>query len=179
MVRSYLAGLTMLMSMAIAQPILAVNPPATTPITRPDSQTLASLTATLQQNPQDIDAHIERGFLYLQLNQNLAAIDDYNAVIKIDPNHALAYNNRAIAKTHLRDNWGAYLDYTQAIKIRPNQPMTHNYRAVVRQRLGDCKGAIADLRIAAELFRQQGDNVNYQRTLASLKQFQAKIYQKV
>lgn len=166
----------MLVSIAIVQqPILAVNPPSIPPTAETDSPTLASLNTAIQKNPQDIDAYIQRGLAYLRLNQNVAAIADYTAAIKLDPDHALAYNNRAIAKINLKDNWGAYLDYTQVIRIRPNQAITHNNRAIVRQRLGDCKGAIADLRIAAELFRQQGDQVNYQRALVNLKYFQRKV----
>jgi tetratricopeptide (TPR) repeat protein len=137
-----------------------------------DNPSVESLNTVLQQNPPDLEAYIERGLLHAKLNQHQAAIADYTEIIRLDPNHALAYNNRAVAKLNLQDYWGAYQDYTQVIRIRPNQAITHNNRAIVRQRLGDCKGAIADLRIAAELFRQQGDQYNYQRTLANLKFFQ-------
>lgn len=176
MIKYYLAGLTMLVSIAISQqPILAVNPPSVAPVVEADSPTLTSLNAAIRQNPQDIEAYLQRGLAYIRLNQNVAAIADYTHVIKLDPDHALAYNNRAVAKINLKDNWGAYLDYNQVIRIRPNQAITHNNRAIVRQQLGDCKGAIADLRIAAELFRQQGNQLNYQRTLVNLKYFQRKV----
>ncbi len=164
----YVPGLHILSTIAITcTPLVAVATPTPT-----DGQNLASLNASLQQNPQDIEAYVERGLLHAKLDRQLAAIADYTAVIQLDPNHALAYNNRAVAKINLKDYWGAYLDYTQVVRIRPNQAITHNNRAVVRHRMGDCKGAIADLRIAAELFRQQGDQYNYQRTLANLKHFQ-------
>ena len=140
----------------------------------PEQQTITSLNAVLQQNPQDIDAYVERGILYATLDRNLLAIADYTEAIRLDPNRALAYNNRAVAKLNLRDYRGAYLDYTQVVRILPDKAITYNNRATARQGMGDCKGAIADLRIAAALFQLQGDDFNYQRTLANLKVFQKK-----
>ncbi len=175
MVKYCFPGLTILATIAITwMPILAVAAPNPTQIATEDLQSLDRLNASLQQNPQDLDTYFQRGLLHAKLNQNLAAIADYTAIVQLDPNYALAYNNRAVAKLNLKDYWGAYLDYTQVLRINPDRAITHNNRAIVRQHLGDCKGAIADLRIAAELFRQQGDQFNYQRTLANLKYFQRK-----
>ncbi len=169
----HLSGLKFLLILTIAQiwTSAAVAAPNSSQ-SDSDSQALVNLDTALQQDPRNIDAYIERGLLHAKLNQNLAAVTDYSTVIQLDPNRAIAYNNRAIAKVNLRDYWGAYQDYTQVVRIRPEQAITYNNRAVVRQKLGDCKGSIADLRIAAELFRLQGDPVNYQRTLANLKFFQ-------
>lgn len=152
-------------------PQIAVATPDATQ-TAPDRQTIASLDATLQQNPQDLDAYIQRGRLYARLNKSLLAIADYTEAIRRDPNYAIAYNDRAMVKLNLKDYWGAYSDYSQVVRILPDQAITYNNRAAARHQLGDCKGAIADLRIAAELFRQQGDRSNYERTLANLKYFQ-------
>jgi tetratricopeptide (TPR) repeat protein len=154
-------------------PIVAIAAPDLTQITSaPDLQTIASLDATIQQNPQDLDAYLQRGRLYARLNKSLLAIADYTEAIRRNPNYALAYNDRAVVKLNLKDYWGAYLDYTQVVRILPDQAITYNNRAAARHQLGDCKGAIADLRIAAELFREQGDQFSYQRTLANLKYFQ-------
>jgi tetratricopeptide (TPR) repeat protein len=173
MVKYCLPGLNILTVIVFAwMPIVAVSAPNPTQVAAEDLSSLDRLNAALQQHPQDIDTYIQRGLLHAKLDQNLAAIADYTAIIQLDPNHLLAYNNRAVAKLNLKDYWGAYLDYSQVVRIAPDRAITHNNRAIVRQRLGDCKGAIADLRIAAELFRQQGDQFNYQRTLANLKYFQ-------
>jgi tetratricopeptide (TPR) repeat protein len=176
MVKSAFPGLRILATIAIVwMPSFAVAAETAIPQggrAANDNPSLESLNATLQQNPQDLEAYVERGLLHAKLNRHQAAIADYTEIIRLDPNHALAYNNRAVAKLNLKDYWGAYQDYTQVVRIRPTQAITHNNRAIVRQKLGDCKGAIADLRIAAELFRQQGDQYNYQRTLANLKYFQ-------
>jgi tetratricopeptide (TPR) repeat protein len=176
MVKSTFSGLRLLATIAIIwMPSFAVAAETAIPQSgraANDNPSLESLNATLQQNPQDIEAYIDRGLLHAKLNQHQAAIADYTEIIRLDSNHALAYNNRAVAKLNVKDYWGAYEDYTQVVRLRPTQAITHNNRAIVRQKLGDCKGAIADLRIAAALFRQQGDQYNYQRTLANLKYFQ-------
>ena len=164
----------------ISMPLLAVAAPDPTQVqTQPDTAppastppTIASLDAALQQNPQDVDAYLQRGILHARLQQNLPAIVDYTQVIRLDPNHALAYNNRAAAKLNMRDYRGAVLDYNEVLRILPEQAITYNNRAYARHQAGDCKGAIADLRIAMELFRIKGDSYNYQRSLANLKQFQ-------
>ena len=151
---------------------IAVAVPTTTPVVIEDTQRLNALNTALKNNPFDVQIYIQRGLLYDRLEDDLAAIYDYTEVIRLAPNNVIAYNNRAVARLHRRDYWGAYLDYTQLVKIQPNQPKIHTSRAIVRQQLGDCKGAIADLRIAAILFYQQGDRVNYQKTLVNLKHFQ-------
>jgi tetratricopeptide (TPR) repeat protein len=187
MIKSLLSRLSILSAIALVSiPVVATaaptdptpvatEPPASVPspaATAPP--TIASLDATLKQHPEDLDARLQRGILHAQRSQNIPAMVDYTEVIRLDPNNALAYNNRAAVKVNMRDYWGAYLDYTQVVRIQPDKAITYNNRAYARHRLGDCKGAIADLRIAAELFRLQGDPVNYQRALANLKVFQRK-----
>ena len=161
--------LTSIGSIAMPLPTVAAPDPIQVRSSQP---TIASLNVALQQNSQDLDAHLQRGILYARLEQNIPAIADYTQVIRLDPNHALAYNNRAAAKLNMKDYRGAYLDYTQVIRILPQQAITYNNRATARHQLGDCVGAIVDLKIAAALFKMQGDPVNYQRTLANLKYFQ-------
>jgi tetratricopeptide (TPR) repeat protein len=156
---------------AIWMPIVAIAAPDPTASTT-DSQALVSLDTALQQNPRDLDAYLQRGRLYAKLDRSVLAIADYTEVIRLAPNNAVAYNDRATVKLYSKDYWGAYLDYSQVVRILPEQAITYNNRAAARHQLGDCKGAIADLRIAAELFRLQGDNYNYQRTLTNLKYFQ-------
>ena len=172
MIKYLLSQLSILTTIAIVSFPLVATADIKSNQPEPERQTIASLNAALQQNPQDIDAYVERGILHATLDRNLLAIADYTEAIRLDPNRALAYNNRAVAKLNLRDYRGAYLDYTQVVRILPDKAITYNNRATARQGMGDCKGAIADLKIAAALFQLQGDSFNYQRTLANLKVFQ-------
>ncbi len=137
-----------------------------------DLQSLTSLDTTIQQNPRDLDAYLQRGRLNAKLGRTVLALADFTEIVRLDPDRAVAYNERATLKLNLKDFWGAYLDYSQVIRILPEKAIVYNNRAAARHQLGDCKGAIADLRIAAELFRQQGDSSSYQLTLENLKYFQ-------
>jgi tetratricopeptide (TPR) repeat protein len=136
------------------------------------SEEITSLSATIQQNPDRVDAYMERAAINYKLDRTLAAIADYTQAIRIDPQLAIAYNNRAIAKLKLRDYRGAYLDYSEVIRLEPEKAITYNNRAVLRHQLGDCRGAIVDLVTAAKLFKQQGNIPDYHRTLANLNHFQ-------
>jgi tetratricopeptide (TPR) repeat protein len=172
MIKYLLSKLSILTTIAVLSTPLFASAAPDPSQTEPAPQTISSLNAALQQNPQDIDAYVERGILHAQLDRNLLAIADYTEAIRLDPNRALAYNNRAIAKLNLRDYRGAYLDYTQVVRILPEKAIAYNNRATARQGMGDCQGAIKDLKVAAALFQLQGDSISYQRTLANLRVFQ-------
>jgi tetratricopeptide (TPR) repeat protein len=134
-------------------------------------QEISELNTTIQAEPTNVDAYVQRGFLQAKLDRYLPAISDYTSAIERDPNHVLAYNNRAVAKISIKNYRGAFDDYTQVIRLEPTKAITYNNRAIVRHQLGDCKGAIADLRTAAGLFQQQGDTKSYDRAIANLKVF--------
>jgi tetratricopeptide (TPR) repeat protein len=175
MTKYLLSKLSILLS-AIAltsTPLLTLAAPDSSQ-TQAAQPTLASLDATLQQNPKDLDAYLQRGILHARLQQNIPAIADYTEVIRLDPNNIVAYSNRANAKVNMQDYQGAYLDYSQVLRIEPERAIAYNNRAFARHQLGDCKGAISDLKIAVELYRIMGDSNGYQSALANLKKFQRK-----
>ena len=53
-------------------------------------------------------AYFERGYAYLNLNQNKEAVADFDRAIKIKPDYAEAYAHRAFAKYKLELGDGAY-----------------------------------------------------------------------
>ena len=172
MIKYLLAKLSILAIVTVGSIPLSASAAPDPSLIESAQPTIASLNIALQQNPQDVDAYVERGILHAKLDRNLPAIADYTEAIRLDPNRVLAYNNRAIAKLNLRDYRGAYLDYNQVVRIVPNKAIAYNNRATARQGMGDCKGAIADLKMAAALFQLQGDSSSYQRTMANLRVFQ-------
>jgi tetratricopeptide (TPR) repeat protein len=134
---------------------------------------IATSTNTEDPMVEQIDRYMLRAANDYSEGKTLSAIADYTAVIRLDPNLAIAYNNRAIAKMKVRDYRGAFLDYTQVLRIEPEKAIVYNNRAVVRQQMGDCRGAAADLAVAARLFKQQGNLRDYDRTIANLSRFKA------
>jgi tetratricopeptide (TPR) repeat protein len=119
-------------------------------------------------NPNYAKAYYNRGNVRDDLGDKQGAITDYNQAIKINPNYAKAYSNRGIVRDDLGDKQGAIADYNQAIKINPNLAQAYYNRGVVRKQLGDKQGAIQDVQKAGELFKQQGDNANYERAMKLL-----------
>ena len=69
-------------------------------------------------------------------------IDDYTALIKLNPKNINAYANRASAKTYLNDNEGAIADYGVAAKLDDRYRWTY-YNSIGNLKLSnDLKGAI-------------------------------------
>ncbi|WP_375513421.1 tetratricopeptide repeat protein [uncultured Nostoc sp.] len=97
---------------------------------------------------------------------------DYNAALKINPNHAKAYYNRGIVRSNLGDNQGAIADYNAVLKINPNYANAYYNRGNAHFNLGDKQGAIVELQKAAELFRQQRNTELYQQALELIRKYQ-------
>jgi len=53
------------------------------------------------------------------------AIQDFNKVIELNPNYALAYFYRGTAKSDLEDYHGAIKDYNKAIELYPKYAHTY------------------------------------------------------
>ena len=80
-----------------------------------------------------------------------AAIDDYGAALKIEPNFAVALNNRAWAY----HKWGrgaqGLRDVEKSLQLNPMSEHTWDTRAHIRQIMGNHAGAFADYEQAANL----------------------------
>jgi tetratricopeptide (TPR) repeat protein/V8-like Glu-specific endopeptidase len=129
---------------------------------------VADYNQAIKINPNYAEAYGNRGNTRAKLGDQQGAIADYNQVIKINPNLAEAYSNRGNVRNQLGDKQGAITDYTQAIKINPNLAEAYYNRGIARYKLGDKPGAIQDLQKAGELFKQQGDNANYEQAMKLL-----------
>ncbi|MHC5832808.1 MAG: tetratricopeptide repeat protein, partial [Nostoc sp.] len=91
-----------------------------------------------------------------------AANEDFTQAININPNDAVADKNRGLAHYKLGDQLAVIEDYTQAININPNDANTYYNRGLARSALGHKLAAIEDFRKAADLYKQQGKESNYQ-----------------
>ncbi|MBF2063972.1 MAG: hypothetical protein IGS39_06035 [Calothrix sp. C42_A2020_038] len=74
-------------------------------------------TATLQLDPQNVDAYIGRGNARSYLKDYQAAIADYTKAINISTNAAVAYMNRAVINCTLGSKQSAIQDYQRAVHI--------------------------------------------------------------
>ena len=100
------------------------------------------------------------------------AIADYTQAIKLYPKYPLAYNNRGIAYGKLEQYQRAINDYTQAIELDPNNSSAYNNRSNTYHNLEEYQRALEDYKKAAQLFRQQGNEADYQNALNQIYKLQ-------
>ena len=111
-------------------------------------------------NAESIPAHMSRGYLYFQLSKHAEAIDDFGAVVQINPKAAVAYNNRGYNLFQLGKDVDALRDYDEAIKLEPKYGLAHQNRAWLlattdNKNLRDVKAAIESATAASELSEYQ------------------------
>jgi serine/threonine protein kinase/Tfp pilus assembly protein PilF len=145
---------------ASIQPKVSSTQPAATPkaVSKEDRASLAKYNQTIEINPKDTNAYVDRGVLKAsKLNDTSGALADCNRAIQIDPNHAKAYLVRGILKADkLNDTKGGLADYDRAIQITPDYDTVYFIRGALKtDKFNDTKGALADYNRAIEI------NANY------------------
>jgi len=126
----------------------------------------------IKLDPNDALVYNNRGIFYYNLGDKQKAIDDYSQAIKLNPNYAAAYHNRGVVYYDLGDKQKAIDDYNQAIKLNPNYADAYYGRGNTRSQLDNKEGAIQDFQKAAELYKQQGNQEWYQKSLNKIKELQ-------
>ncbi len=88
--------------------------------------------------------HVKQGDECFQKKEYEAAIDNYNAALKLNSYDAEVYYKRGLARYYLVDDEKAIQDYNQAIKINPKYGKAYNKLGLARYELGDYEQAIED-----------------------------------
>ncbi len=152
---------------------------------------IADYDRAISLNPNLAEAYNNRGLARSKQQDFTGAIADYDRAISLNPNLAEAYNNRGLARSGQKDFNGAIADYDRAISLNPNLAEAYANRGfvhsqqiaqtltvpngaylTVRSSLDIKSLAIADFQKAANLFLQQGNKFNYQRSLDMINQLQ-------
>ena len=116
------------------------------------NKAISYYTKALQENPDYIDALINRANLYTEdIDNNALAMADYTKVIKLDPKNTNSYISRASCYAIAGDFNKALLDFNKAIALDPSNADTYRQRAQTQIRLNHFKPAIADLKQSAKL----------------------------
>ena len=124
------------------------------PASRPTSQA-AACTALIdsgrftRQNLAIL--HSNRGIAYGKAGDYDRAIADFDAAMRINPNHVRAYLNRGNANFARRDYDRAIADFSQAIRLEPKNVTIVMSRATAYEAKGDFGRAIADYDQALKL----------------------------
>jgi tetratricopeptide (TPR) repeat protein len=80
------------------------------------------------------------------------ALAEYDRIIAIQPNNAIAYNYRGVLKVKIQDFPGGLADYNRAIQLNANYGEAYSNRGNLKaNKLQDLQGAMADYDLAIEL----------------------------
>lgn len=78
---------------------------------------ITDLTDAIKLKGDDADYFVNRGNVYLRLNDYEAAINDYNSAIELEPNFAHAYNGRGYAYGEIGRTIDSFNDFITAIQL--------------------------------------------------------------
>lgn len=119
-------------------------------------------------NPEDADTYSNRGLAYYKLKEYLKAIEDYDKSIMLDSKNADFYVKRGIVYDDLQKYSRAIEDYDTAIALNPEVAFVYGLRGFAQHNLDNKSQARQDIETAAKLFKQQGDQRQYQDMLEAL-----------
>lgn len=97
------------------------------------------------------DARYFRGLAFAQQGYHDRAIADFDKVIQLEPNKAIAYNNRGGAYYLKEEYESAIKDFSIAIDLNPDDASTYNNRGVAYCLKKEYESAIADFSRAIDL----------------------------
>ncbi|HEY3791431.1 MAG TPA: caspase family protein [Bradyrhizobium sp.] len=134
--------------------------PSVTPEPKGDGQTAASLaddptiktlTAKLNDNPDDANALYRRGQVYASKGAYSLAINDFSDSLRLNSKDVEAYNNRCWARTVIGDLQAALKDCNEALRLRPSFVDALDSRGLLNLKSGQTKNAIADFDAALRI----------------------------
>jgi len=117
-------------------------------------------------------AYCNRAAVHLAQGETDKAIEDYSAVVDIDPTDSAGYNGRAFARAQKADpDLDASLkDCDQAIKLDPGNGAAFCTRGFIHMRLGNIDDAITDQRRAMDLEPKAQEPKDYLKELLAMKE---------
>lgn len=98
-----------------------------------------------------------RGNYRLEDGKPEEALQEFDTVLRKDPNHAPSHLGRALALMAMRQNDEALISFGVAVEIRPDFAAVYANRGILHDRMGRYPQAIADYRKALTLNLELGD----------------------
>jgi tetratricopeptide (TPR) repeat protein len=105
---------------------------------------LLKYSEAINENQGIWEAYNNRGNVHSILQDNKAAIADFDTAIQLHSKSSESYSNRGLSKSRLGDQEGAIADYDIAISLDPNLPTAFENRGVAKLLNGDFNGALDD-----------------------------------
>ncbi|MDF5718368.1 MAG: tetratricopeptide repeat protein [Rhizonema sp. NSF051] len=137
------------------------------------SEVIAQVTNSEKENTTDAKTYLERGYKRIENKDYKGAVEDFNQLLKIEPNNAYAYVGRGLASFLLEQYQVAKMDFDKAVEINPDIAYAYYFRGFANYALKDRQGAIADLRKASTLFKKERNQDFAQKADTAIKNIEA------
>jgi tetratricopeptide (TPR) repeat protein len=118
---------------------------------------LEEFNQAVELEPDNPEAHYNRGNVHYDLGNYQAALEDYDRTLELSPNKINAFYNRGLTHYELENYPEAIADFTRAIDANPNDADAYYKRGLVYYELLDYEKAIADYTEAIRLDPQQAN----------------------
>jgi tetratricopeptide (TPR) repeat protein len=115
------------------------------------NKTIATSTETIQSNPKNASAHVERGNARFSKGVFDKAISDYDEAIRLGFRGSDVYQARGMAHANRGDYHRAIVDYDEALRLDPTHADTYHNRGLAHAKREDYRLALADLSKVIEL----------------------------
>ena len=107
----------------------------------------------LKLQPHSVEALYDRGLFYQNTGQIEKAVNDYNELLKVDPNYAFAHFNLGyIAMKFEKDYAKAIPFFTRALTYEAHYVEAYYNRGVCYEKIGDIQKAKADYNEALTIY---------------------------
>jgi tetratricopeptide (TPR) repeat protein len=127
------------------------------------SEAIQLLDKAVEDDPDNINAFLDRGVDKSIIKDIKGSIDDYTKVIAIDPTNGLALLNRGKSRAQSGDYRGAIIDFDKAIAFKTHRPFDRDEydvkieairleRGIAFYQMDSLSRAFADLTFAIEHF---------------------------
>lgn len=114
-------------------------------------EALSIMNDVVEEYPEEVNAYLERAFIYRQIGQPENSYEDYTTAIELQPDRAETYNVRALVLQDLDRAEESLADFATAIELSPNNATYYGNRGSFYSRLGELDLALQDLNQAIEL----------------------------
>ena len=121
---------------------------------------IAYYTEALEQKPDLLEAYVNRGIIYNDIDKVDEALKNYNIAIQLSPNHTEAYYNRGFAYLDKADLDSAIADFTKIIELEPEQAGAYYFRGILYFIKEDFDRGIQDCNKAIQLNPDDADVYN-------------------
>ena len=111
-------------------------------------ESIKAYTRAHDEGYDPVRTYLSRGAAYLRAAEYDKALDDFSAVVALDPNNERGYYYRGITYMNMRDFEHALEDLDHAIALNPERGTAFLARGLTRSELGCEEDALSDFKAA-------------------------------